>query len=325
VKQRDPKPRRSGIFVKGIFVKNPIFAQTIGLCPVIAVCNTLKNALALAFLTGLLLVAVCIFTSIFLKRVAPFIRCAAYFALSMAVLLPVMLRVQSLFPVLSLSLGVYLPLTAVNSVIIYRCEEYAVKKGPVFTFYDATAFAAGVFIAMCLVGGVREIFGDGKLYGVRLAFIRPVPGLMTPFGGFIVLGFFAAGLKWLTGKLVEPAPELAPDAFMRRDADASDVPQYYSSGRPEPAPEADGGSPRLEEILSQLKASEPQTEAAEAADAPADTASYHMSIDEILEDLKANMENLEPETPPPAGEQSGGSLKWKFPEISALMDEEDEK
>ena len=51
--RNDPVPVND--FVDGVLKRNPVFVQLLGMCPVLAVSNTARNALAMGLATGFVL------------------------------------------------------------------------------------------------------------------------------------------------------------------------------------------------------------------------------------------------------------------------------
>lgn len=93
-----------------------------------------------------------------------------------------------------------MPLLAVNSLIALHCERFAVKHNFKATALDAVSAGFSYAAVILIVGVVREILGSGTVYSVKLNIPVKLPGLLMPFGGFLLLGFMAAALKAIINK-----------------------------------------------------------------------------------------------------------------------------
>lgn len=103
-------------------------------------------------------------------------------------------------PEISLGAGIYLALTAANSIIALHCEKLAVKTNPRHAFFDSVATALGYAAVIIPVGALREMIGSSTIWGANIKVPMTYPAILMPFGGFLVLAFFAAALKALINK-----------------------------------------------------------------------------------------------------------------------------
>ena len=196
-----PEKKRSAlspsrIFLYGMIVKNPVLVQVIGLCPAVAAAADIYVSTLLSVLvTGLLILCECV-ASLLLKKVPGRIRVAIYFLIGLVVCAETAYFLEQNAPDLLNSAGVYLPLMAASSVVALRAENFAVKKGVRLAFLDALANGLGTSMVLITSGFVRGLLGSGMIGEYRVFAEPPLRGLSMPFGGFIVLGFGAAFLKW---------------------------------------------------------------------------------------------------------------------------------
>ena len=103
-------------------------------------------------------------------------------------------------PEISLGAGIYLALTAANSIIALHCEKLAVKTDLRHAFFDSVATALGYAAVIIPVGALREMIGSSTIWGANIKVPMTFPAILMPFGGFLVLAFFAAALKALINK-----------------------------------------------------------------------------------------------------------------------------
>lgn len=189
-------------------IKNPLLFEAIGLCPVVAIATSFKSALFLALVTAVEMVVCEVLASLLLKNVRRYWRVALYVLFGVGIIFPITYITNKFLPEVSINLGVYLPLMAVNSLIALHCERVAVKRNVKDSIIDALSASISYGVVAILVGIVREILAKGTLAGIELNMPVKFPALAMPFGALIILGFMAAILKGFIGKKY---PEANPD------------------------------------------------------------------------------------------------------------------
>ncbi len=181
-------------------IKNPLLFEAIGLCPVVAIAHSLKLAVFLAIVTAIEMIVCEVLASKFLKNIRRYWRVALYALLGVAVIFPIMYITDKFYPGLSANFGVYLPLMAVNSLIALHCERVAVKNDVKTSFIDAVSSSLSYGVVAILVGFLRELLGNGTIWGFELNIPIKLPAFLMPFGGLIIMGFLSAGLKSIINK-----------------------------------------------------------------------------------------------------------------------------
>jgi electron transport complex protein RnfE len=193
-------------------VKNPLLFEAIGLCPVVAIAHSLKLAVFLAVVTAVELIVCEFLASKFLKNVRRYWRVALYVIFGVAIIFPTMYVTNRLFPNMSANFGVYLPLMAVNSLIALHCERVAVKNDVKTSLIDAVSSSLSYGVVAIIVGLLRELLGNGTIWGHSLNIPFRLPAFLMPFSGMLLMGFLAAGLKaFINAKYPEANPNKAFD------------------------------------------------------------------------------------------------------------------
>lgn len=182
------------------FIHNPVLIQAAGLCAIVAVATTLKTAVLLAAAFFPVLIITQVFACLALKRVPRWIRVAIYLLIGTAIIAGIIYAIDTFMPEISLGAGIYLALTAANSIIALHCEKLAVKTNPRHAFFDSVATALGYAAVIIPVGALREMIGSSTIWGANIKVPMTYPAILMPFGGFLVLAFFAAALKALINK-----------------------------------------------------------------------------------------------------------------------------
>lgn len=182
------------------FIHNPVLIQAAGLCAIVAVATTLKTAVLLAAAFFPVLIITQVFACLALKKVPRWIRVAIYLLIGTAIIAGIIYAIDTFIPEISLGAGIYLALTAANSIIALHCEKLAVKTDLRHAFFDSVATALGYAAVIIPVGALREMIGSSTIWGVNIKVPMTYPAILMPFGGFLFLAFFAAALKALINK-----------------------------------------------------------------------------------------------------------------------------
>ena len=201
-------PPASEILRQGLWSNNAGLVQLLGLCPLLAVSNTLINALGL----GLATVGVLVLTNTLVSLLRPLllreIRIPIFVLVIAASVTIVELAMNAWMHELHRSLGIFLPLIITNCVIIARAESFASRNRVLPSALDGLATGLGFLLVLLCLGAVRELLGQGTLLaqahqlfgeGARDWTLRPLGearGLLIaslPPGAFIVLALLIAG------------------------------------------------------------------------------------------------------------------------------------
>lgn len=189
--------------VKGFIVNNPVLERGLPLAPIVVASGYLKNAVALSIAFFIIAIPTIFIASIMKDKVQTWIRAFLY-ALIASVFYPLAFLAVNLFgSQVRLDIGIYLPLTIINSIIIYRAEKCAVKSKPHIALADGFMYGLGYTATLCGVAVIREVFGHGTIWGVTVPFVTfPISGITLPFFGFILLGLLSAFYHMVGKKLI---------------------------------------------------------------------------------------------------------------------------
>ncbi|MBQ7541220.1 MAG: hypothetical protein IJT44_02900 [Clostridia bacterium] len=237
MRKKKPISLTSRIFMHGVLLQNPVLVQVIGLCPAVAAAADLYvSALLSALVTGLLIVSECV-ASLLLKRIPRRIRVAVYFIIGLLVCAETAFFLEQNAPELREQAGVYLPLMAASSLVALRCEKIAVKQKLRVSFLDALANGLGASLVLLVSGFLRGLLGSGTVGDLVVFRNPPLRGLAMPFGGFLMLGFMAAFLKWFISVSLRQNVQMA--FGIRRQKRKSAPVVQVQTAVPQPQPPAD--------------------------------------------------------------------------------------
>jgi H+/Na+-translocating ferredoxin:NAD+ oxidoreductase subunit E len=185
-------------FFKGLWEENPVFVMLLGMCPVLAVSNSVINALSMGAATFVLVLS-CAIISILRAYIPKEVRIAAFILIIATFVTIVGLLIKFVSIELDKALGAFIPLIVVNCIILGRAEAFASKHSLGRTICDAFGMGLGFTFALLCLGGVRELLGSGSLLGfpVMGSSFEPWSVMILPAGGFFTLGGWLLLFNWL--------------------------------------------------------------------------------------------------------------------------------
>ena len=187
---------------EGIITNNPVLVQLIGMCPTLATSTSLENGLGMGLAATAVLICSNVMVSILRKIIPQKIRIASYVVIISGFVTAIEMLMKAYFPDLADSLGLFIPLIVVNCIILARAEVFASKNGPVESAVDGLSMGLGFTFALALLASVREILGNGTIYGIPVfgESFQPASIMIMPAGAFLVLGFIIAAFQKILKK-----------------------------------------------------------------------------------------------------------------------------
>lgn len=181
-------------FTKGFIKENPILVLLLGMCPTLAVSSSAINGLGMGLAATAVLVGSNAVIALIKNLIPDMVRIPAFIVVIASFVTIVDLSMQAYTPALSESLGVFIPLIVVNCIILARAEAFASKNGVLGSLLDGIGMGLGFTIALTILGGLREIIGNGTIFGIALFGENPTTVLMfiMPPGAFVALGLLIA-------------------------------------------------------------------------------------------------------------------------------------
>ncbi len=191
----------------GLWSKNPALVQLLGLCPLLAMSNSVVNSLGMALATMLVLTGSNTVVSLVRNRVTEVIRLPAFVMIIAAFTTCTELLMQAYTFELYQILGIFIPLIVTNCTILGRAEAFASKNPVLPAALDGFMMALGFGLVLFTLGAIREILGYGTLFADMDLLFGPMAanweidllhidtGLLIavlPPGAFLVTGFLIA-------------------------------------------------------------------------------------------------------------------------------------
>jgi Na+-transporting NADH:ubiquinone oxidoreductase subunit D len=185
-----------------IFKNNPIALQILGICSALAVTTKLETVLVMS----IAVILVTGFSSFFVSLIRNYIPSSIRIIAQMIVIASLVILTDQLLKAflydVAKSMSVYIGLIITNCIVMGRAEGYAMKNGPIMSFFDGVGNGLGYSIVLIFVGVFRELFGSGTLLGFKILPLVADGGWYQPNGmallspsAFFLIGFFIWGLR----------------------------------------------------------------------------------------------------------------------------------
>jgi len=188
------------VILKPILDNNPIALQVLGVCSALAVTSKLETALVMAFA----LTIVTAFSNMLISLIRHQIPSSIRIIVQMTVIASLVIVVDQLLKAYAFEtakqMSVFVGLIITNCIVMGRAEAYAMKNGPIMSFFDGIGNGLGYSAILITVAIIRELFGSGSILGFTL--LNPIQNggwyqtnglLLLPPSAFFIIGL----LIWL--------------------------------------------------------------------------------------------------------------------------------
>ncbi|MCG8037970.1 MAG: electron transport complex subunit E [Candidatus Thiodiazotropha taylori] len=205
------------LIMDGLWHSNQALVALLGLCPLLAVSNTAINGLGLGLATTAVLIASNSTVSLIRNFVRPEVRLPVFVMVIASFVTAIELGMNAYFHELHKILGIFIPLIVTNCMIIGRAEAFASKNNLWRSLVDGLSVGIGFTLVLIVLGGFRELIGQGTLFdqahlmfgeaakGMTLR-IEDFPGMLIailPPGAFIGLGLLIMVKNLIDKRLAE--------------------------------------------------------------------------------------------------------------------------
>lgn len=204
----------------GLWHNNVALVQVLGLCPLLAVTNSVVNALGLGLATLVVLVASNGLVSLLRHHINDAIRLPVFVLIIAALTSCIEFVMQAYAYQLYQVLGIFIPLIVTNCSILARAETFARFNALLPSLIDGLMMGLGYVLVLLLLGAFREILGRGSLFSHMDLIFGPMaqnwtlhpfehfPGILflaLPPGAFVGLGLLVALVNVINEKRQQAA------------------------------------------------------------------------------------------------------------------------
>ena len=192
----------------GLITENPVFVLMLGMCPTLAVTTSAINGFGMG-MSSLVVLAISNLVISLLRKVIPDeVRLPAFIVVVASFVTVVELLMEAYLQSLYAALGIYIPLIVVNCIILGRAEAYASKNPPLPSLFDGIGMGLGFTVALTIIGAIRELLGNGSIFGMEIPGYEPMAFFVRAPGAFLVLAVLVAimnavGIKNRANKMTE--------------------------------------------------------------------------------------------------------------------------
>jgi electron transport complex protein RnfE len=190
------------IILNGILKNNPTFVLVLGMCPTLAITKAASSGLGMGLATTFVLVFSNMVVSMLRNIIPEKVRIPSYVVVIATFVTIVQMVMQAFLPSLYDALGLFIPLIVVNCIILARAEAFASKNGPVISAVDGLGMGLGFTCSITLIGIIRELIGNGTVFGISLlgASYQPMLLFVLAPGGFITFGLVLGIINAITAR-----------------------------------------------------------------------------------------------------------------------------
>lgn len=200
----------------GLWKNNPTLVQILGMCPTMAITTTAANALGLGLATTLVMTLSNLVVALARRWIPNEIRIPIYVLIIASFVTCVEQLMNAFAHDLYQSLGIFIALIVTNCLVVGRLEAFANRNPALISAFDGLMMGLGFTVALVVLGGIREILGQGTLFAGADTLLGPWAASLRievmsgdssfllailPPGGFIVLGFMIALKNVINGLL----------------------------------------------------------------------------------------------------------------------------
>ena len=195
-----------GTLTDPLIRQNPVTLQILGICSALAVTTTLATAVTMsASLTVVVTLAAGII-SLIRRHIPGAIRLIVQIVIIASLVIVIDQVLQAFLPDISRALSVYVGLITTNCLVLGRTEAFARHHAPLPAMADAFGNGLGYSLILIVLGGIREFFGKGELFGVQVLPLAGEGGWFTPLSLMLLApsAFFLLGLLVWTIRSLHP-------------------------------------------------------------------------------------------------------------------------
>ena len=173
----------------GFIKDNPTFVLILGMCPTLATTTSAINGLSM----GLATLFVLVLSNMAISAIAPVVPDKVHIPVYIVVIATfvtlLQLLMQAFTPGIYATLGLFIPLIVVNSILLGRAEAFANKNGVIDSACDGLGVGLGFTVSLTVLGIVREILGSGSAFGFKFISGDGMLAFVMAPGAFLCLGY----------------------------------------------------------------------------------------------------------------------------------------
>lgn len=194
------------VMLNGLWKENPVLVTILGLCPTLAVTNSVANCLVMGAGVIFVLIGSSFLVSSVRTIVPNQVRISTYILIIATFVTVCDMLLEALVPTVHRALGPFIALIVVNCIILGRQEAFASKNTVVRSVADAIGSGVGFTLTLLAMGIPRELLGSGSILGVNVMgpHFEPWVIMVLPPGGFLMIAVLLIGKNWWALRTAQP-------------------------------------------------------------------------------------------------------------------------
>jgi Na+-transporting NADH:ubiquinone oxidoreductase subunit D len=188
--------KNKAVLLDPLFNNNPITLQVLGICSALAVTTKLDTSIVMSLALTFVLVMSNLSVSLIRNLIPSNIRIIVQLTIIASLVIITDQILKAFVFDISKQLSVFVGLIITNCIVMGRAEAFAMANPPWQSVLDGLGNAAGYSLILVFVGGIRELFGAGKLLGFQVLPLASEGGWYVPNGlmvlapaAFFIVGF----------------------------------------------------------------------------------------------------------------------------------------
>ena len=197
--------------------QNPVTLQILGICSALAVTTTLATAVTMSASLTIVVTLAAGVISLIRRHIPDAIRLIVQIVIIASLVIVIDQVLQAYLPDISRALSVYVGLITTNGLVLGRTDAYARHHAPLPAMIDAFGNGLGYSLILIVIGGLRELFGKGALFGVQVLPLASEGGWFTPLSlmllapsAFFLLGLMVWAVRSVLPEQSEPRETTPP-------------------------------------------------------------------------------------------------------------------
>jgi Na+-transporting NADH:ubiquinone oxidoreductase subunit D len=201
--------------------ENPLALRVLGLCPALAITNSLTSALVMSAALTVVLIISNTTVSLVRKLLPSSVRLIVQITVIASAVTVIDQFLKAFLPDAAARLSVYVALIITNCIVLGRAEGCAMKENVGTSFLDAIGNGAGYSMILIVVAFIRELVGKGSLMGYQV-FEPASQGGWFPENALVTL---APSAFFIIGVLVWGIRTLRPEQCEKPDFEPLPLPR----------------------------------------------------------------------------------------------------
>jgi len=172
----------------GLLRDNTVLSAGMIISPVIICTSSFRDSLALVYAFSVITFLSDMFAFFVPEKLPYAVRVIWITAVSSLIYVPVRELTLQIYPESVNRIGIYFPLIAVNSLIVYQTQNRFRSLDFRNFVGNLIFYILGFDVVMLICGALREFIAYGTINNNVIDTSITIPGTALPFGGFIILG-----------------------------------------------------------------------------------------------------------------------------------------